>query len=86
MAVVGFHFVPVCPPEDEPPIASWLRDSGWPPGAGCVSAVARWLKTLDIFDARDFCGLGEIDELPGAELLAREAVSHLQSLVTVSRV
>ena len=73
--------VPICPPADEPPVAAFLRKSGWPDGAGSLPDTAVWLQSQDIDSGQDFIGLGDIDELPGAVLLTAEARSFLQTLV-----
>jgi len=76
--------VPVCPSADEPPVAVFLRSSGWPEDAGSVMNTALWLQSLDVNSELDFMGLGDIDALPGAVLLAEVARRFLQTLVRAS--
>ena len=72
------------PPAEVPPVAAFLRDSGWPMSAGSLRDTAKWLQSLDVDSAQDFVGLGDVDALPGAVLLTAETRRFLQTLVKAS--
>ena len=71
-------------PAEVPPVAAFLRDSGWPMSAGSLRDTAKWLQSLDVDSAQDFVGLGDVDALPGAVLLTAETRRFLQTLVKAS--
>ena len=65
-------------------VATFLRESGWPVGAGSLLDTAVWLQSQVIETAEDFIGLGDIAELAGAVVPTAKARCFLQSLVQTS--
>ena len=67
------------------PLAQYFKVNGWPGSQESLRVVTSWLAQLQLSVVLDLVDLGDVRDLPGAQLLEPEVSIFLQKQVEVWR-